>query len=665
MLKFLRKYNTLILVVGGSLLMVVFLLQPVLTRLGPSQGNQKVATIGPDAKKVSAADIAEAGRDLRILEQIVPIFVMGLDLNGRNKEDHYYLLLHEAERAGLVGGVDDGALWIPDIAQQYAVLEQQQRLSQQGIPQQYWPQFMNPQTISQRALQIEPELMEMRTQLAQRYGFPIEWIDQALANARGISRLRSSYQNALRYSAPDALESARELLDSALADLLVLPSKLYEARVGDPTEEQLRAQFEEYRSFSPGEGDFGFGYLRAPAVKLEFLILDPRAFGAAVEIDPVEVNKRWKQDRVRYPGEFADEKARIEAELRSLRAEGLMVEADQVIRREALARTRTLPKDDDGFAILPDDWAPPSMSDVAQAIVSSLSEREGVTVPLPEVQSLAGDWLTQSDIAAIEQLSRAQYRFGSVPVPVNILPLAVRGNRGPDAEGFPFEPQVGVPIVENPAQDAANRRFYITILAARPESPPDSIDSVREQVALDVQTKLAFEALLADAPRLEGIAAEQGLEAVAALFADQEPPPAVNETIVVTPLSASRLNPNGSLDRRANDRDILGPIVDAARERLDPTAPIGSSALKDSIVSSSSKATRSLVLARLTAYRPVTIETYRTLASRLVRSEEARELAEATEAGDPDPFSYDALVARFSYVRVKDKEDADEPASQG
>ncbi len=666
MLKFLRKYNVLILVVGGSLLMVVFLLQPVLTRLAPSPTSRKIGTIGADNKKVTQGDLQEASDDLRVLENIAPFIAATLQLQPNDEMEHYYLLLHEADRAGVVGGVDDGVSWIPQLAADQARLEQ---LSQ--YPQQYWSLIVSQpffaQAVSQRALQLEPQLMDRRQLLAQRFGIPIERVDQALANARGIYRYRASYASTLRFSGPDALELSHERFDAALADVLVVPASVFQAQVPAPTEDQLLAHYEAHKSDIPGTGEFGFGYLQPASVKLEWLVLDPASFSAAVSPDPIEVRKRWQQNREKYTREFAEERARIESEFRTERAEDLMVEAESIIRREVLAKTRQLETDSAGYLVLPEDWSSrlPRMADIARTIVTDLADAEGVTVPMPTVEIRESDWLNAQDIASIPTIGRAMYRVGATPVRAPAIPLFVHENN--TGEQIPMHAQVGAPLVDPPAIDQTQRRYYITVLDARAESPPDSIDDVRDQVAADLTTRLAYDALLERAPNLDELAREQGLPAVAQALPsppDGAAQPAVDTDVLLTRNGATPLGAAELADPRVGQAtDFLDTAIDAAAQRLDPLAPIGASPLADSIVWDDAKSPPLLILARLKAYRPVTVEDFRARARGLLQSEARQMLTEATPEDAPNPFSFDALSKRANFI-LESRRDDDEPADE-
>ena len=596
MLKFLRKYNLVIMVIGGSLLMVVFLLQPILTRLAPDPGKRKVATVG-DGAVITRADLGAASNDIAILNRFMPFLVSGMNLDPDNKDDHYLLLLHEAERSGLVGEPGDGLDWIPELAIEAARGVVAEPYIRQGYPPAIVNQFLNSpaqlQQISETAAQLQPRLLENRISIARGMGRGAteDRVDRALANARGITRLRARYRSALRLSDRVAIAEASKDMDSAVADIITLPADLFEDDIPEPTQEQLQAHFDEFAAEIPGSGEMGFGYRQPPSIKLAWLTLDPAAFAQAIQLDPVEVRKRYAQDRDRYPGEFSEEREAIESEMRQAMVESVMVEADGIVRREVLAATRRLEDDDQGYKVLPENWADtrPRLTQIATTVADELTESQGYRVPLPEVTVRNAEWLTSRDLSQLMPIGRAGIRVGAQPVRVYELPAIVRENE----TGFesPLKAQVGLPLVEFPGVDAAGRRFYFTVLDARPESPPDALDDVREQVLADVREKLAYERLLAERDNLVELAQSDGLGAIEALFStvEGEPEldedgnpieqqnfgPKVDDMVRLRRTTAQSLVRPRLLDSRLGQSSVLEPILDAARERLDPTAPLG------------------------------------------------------------------------------------------
>ncbi|MHC5003876.1 MAG: hypothetical protein ACYTJ0_12210, partial [Planctomycetota bacterium] len=96
MFKFLRKYNKWILAVGGTLLMIVFLIPQAFTSLSRGAGTLKatLATVGPDGgEEVTFAEFSQIQQEVTVMRD-VGLQVVQL---GRIQDPcHWYLLTREA-----------------------------------------------------------------------------------------------------------------------------------------------------------------------------------------------------------------------------------------------------------------------------------------------------------------------------------------------------------------------------------------------------------------------------------------------------------------------------------------------------------------------------------------------------------------------------------------
>ncbi|MCH8165123.1 MAG: hypothetical protein IH889_05900, partial [Planctomycetes bacterium] len=124
MFKFLRKYNKYILAVGGTLLMITFLIPVAFQSLLPVAGQQRAtwAQVGQD--KVTAADLAQIQQELQLLQVLPPLRGVGTI----DQPEHWYLLVREAESAGLIGGSSSVAGIGQRIAQNASLTGQSPRL---------------------------------------------------------------------------------------------------------------------------------------------------------------------------------------------------------------------------------------------------------------------------------------------------------------------------------------------------------------------------------------------------------------------------------------------------------------------------------------------------------------------------------------------------------
>lgn len=682
MLKFLRKYQLIIMIIGGSLLMVVFLLEPVITRLAPTAANRTIATIGPDNKKVSAQDREEANAQFNAVRSIAPLlvspFYIGLD--NENPGDHWFLLAREARQNGLVGESGEGRTWAPELAQILFQSELQIALSQ-GLQ-------IPPDYFTTRQQQIEQEIPLRVTRAAQQNYYLRTEDDayKALATARGIMRLIALHRTAPRRSVPESYAVLNDALDGVAVDALLLEPSLIASSLPTPIEEQLQAHFERFRDVSPAESDLGIGYVLPPRVHLEYLKLDAQTIADAVNVDRVEISKRFQRNPALY-GDSLDAPVapestitvadQIAREIRAEVTESVLVEADRAIRGLLLTATRTLDTNADGTLVLPDNWTAPDLQAIAQRLTSTVTLPDGTPLPLPEYTRLTSEWLTGQDIQSRPELSTASFRAGASSIPVAVIPQVIAESITTGEVNDLLPIQIGVPYTANAASDPLGSRFYITVLDARTESAAESIDEVgRSTITSDFRQVQAYETLVANAEAYIDLAIEAdnqqpaddseddaidtptGLEAIAEQFGVTTRPTPVRNVVVRA--SGQGFPPSIGA---ANTEDARTTLLDAARERLEPLQEPGTLAPEDAYVAVPLPAARSVAIFKLVARRPLTIELARRQGSQLLLARSNDELRNVEDFANKFPFSYPAMKRRHQYVLADEPEEtpADEP----
>jgi len=717
MLKFLRKYNKFILVVGGSLLMVAFLLQGTLTQCQSDPRNITYAKLGD--RTISLHEYNRAAAEVRALERIVPVATAFLD-QGR-KVDHWLLLTHEASRAGVVGDDADGANWIPEVAREMARASVLQQYSQ--FPPELLQRLLGMpqirQQIEQQAPQIEGAIVQRRAQVAAAEGLPVEAFDRALAKARGINRLVEAYRRAASVSDVRARQYADRQRDTAYVDAAFVPASAVIDRVEELSEDELRSHFERFKGTPPGGGDYGIGYLLPPRVRLEWMVLDRDALARDLELDPIEVRKHYTRRRDEFPGEFEAERGRVERALRERIVDDILVEAGNAVQARVQEATASL-ETDGRFKVLPEGWDErmPRMEEIAQHVVERVKETlvevpvrdadEGVNIPLPEVNVRDADWLTREDLQQLEGLSRAQYRSGTIRIPFPDAVLRVRelGGRLP----VPF--QVGVPLSSASFEDNQGNRYYVTVLDAREESPPDTFEEVADQVREDARTLAAYELLARRAEELRTLAVDEGLDAIVEHFRPQiatierepteipnrpehdeaagdgaqpedadttgEPAPA---DAVEEPEDGEHSEPESPVElweRVRVSRNGIEPsapplnreafregVLEASRQ-LDPLIPVAEQPLDLRTVAEPLSRSLGLAIAQIIGVRPTTSQQLWTGIENDVRAFAAGEFADAAEARGGEfqgPFAYDALRQRLDYQPVRRRGPVEPPAA--
>jgi len=662
MLKFLRKYQLLVLAVGGSLLMVVFLLEPILTRLAPNPDNKKVAEIERDGRGVTAGDRRMAALDIQDLGSMLPSLPAALGIDPDHPGDHWLLMTHEAEAAGLVGEDLDGASWVNEIvAQQVGAAMRQAQLR---------GQFVTPSQQEEFAANLRSRLEEARNVISARRRMPLVEVDRMLARARGVARLRDLYAGAARMSDRRLIDAAATQGAAALADAVLVPATLVASTVEDPSDEAMREHLERYGDVMPGDFDdneFGVGYRLPDRVQIEWLVLDPAVFESVAEVDRVELRKRWQ--RANPDGTdaaFAEARPALERQLRAEAGAEIMAEADQIVRGEILRLVRPL-EEEGPYRVVPSDWpaAGPDYERIAQLVVRQVQERLGVRVPAPRVERRTDRWLNREDIARLPGLGRAAFRIGAQRVAVAEIAGYVREIN----ESEVLRVQRGVPVLDPFATDEAGRHFYVTVLDARAESAPESLDVVIEAVRANMRVLAAYELLTGVAEPARLIAAEAGLEAAVGLVAaearvsESATLPQPLRDLIVFSGGVQTTMPGQSSPPALNSSGFTEAVLETARG-LDPLAPVDSGDPERTTLAVELPRSRSVAFAKVRALRPFTAESYRVGAERLVQTLVSREVGEAFPEDAASPFTLDAMSERLGYTFDYRSDDDDAPGAE-
>ena len=675
MLKFIRKFQLIILAVGGSLLMVVFLLEPVLTSFQRSQMNRTVARLA-DGGKVTLLDVDVARAEIDLARRVAGVVFLPREANGlglspddpegANRHVYHWIMLSRmAEEAGLVGGAEDGRqlINIQIAAERRELIQRAQMAIMQGAmtPQEATEQIQQYETL--RRSQLFRDVMQTASYTQ---GATEEDVWASLAKFMGAYRLLSLYQNAPAFSPAGAVAAMRELGDSVAVNAALIPGTLLATEVPDPSEAELAAFFEARAGASPDEDETGVGYVQPARVRLGWLVLSREDFNRGIEVDRVELQKMWRLDSEKpeadrlYPGDFASERARIEADYRRDRVDELMVEADRVIRSEALKATRGLSREG-GRLVLPEDWSRtrPRLDVIAEAVVTRLSA-QGASVPTPTVEVPENRWFSGDELAGVPGLGRAFYRVGSRTVLIRELPASV------DENGFveSINLQVGVPQVEPAAVDAEGNRYYLLVLGHREAGPARSIEEAgRERVLADYKSVRGFEMLRDRLDELESAAAgENGVRGAVDLAVEHADltrvvRPSVYRNVRVSTVQVLPSAQSPSVDPQLNSEAFRDAVLGAA-EGIDPLASPEEVADQARAVAVALPAARAVAVARIVAPRPMTQEDFQQsvqMALGLLKRQEVEAALDETGAGDP--FSFETLRERYGLVVEGDQDE--------
>lgn len=682
MLKALRKYNKWILVVGGTLLMLAFLVQPAINQLSGDPNSRPWAKL--DGRTLRARDSIRAQREIQALEMLTfGQFPRGVGVVDRDVR-HWVLLAHEAREGGFGGEAGDGAEFLPALLGGLQMEEQYRRF---GID---WRAFAEsvPGVMAEYNRLVEQAagfIPQMTAQVSREHGMTESEIHAALSRLRGIIRMQEAYLEAARVSDRRAALTGRRTRDAAWVEYAFIPASLGAATLPDPDEATLAAHVEKFKGTKPGEGEFGIGYLLPERVKLEWLTLDAEAIEGAIDPDPVAVNKRYLQDnRQTYKGDFAAERANVVRDMKAERVAEVMQEAHRAIQAEVLKVTRRL-EPDGRFKVLPPDWGAqrPKFEAIAAAVVEQVKKSLDLTIPLPTVTIRAADWVTRNEVSSLDGIGFSAMQSGTLRRPFAEVVFGVRELRppgSPDVEST-LAVQVGVPIVESPFQGPDGDRFYVTVLDARRESAPDSVDEIREDALSNSKKLRAYEGLSARVEEFRSLAAADGVAKVVDLVKPPEPKPEGSEPGAEAPkpdpsapapalrtrISVTREQVSGGApDLGDVDVQEVRDAILGAAAALDPLAPPEHIDPVAGTVAIAVPRKLGVVVARIVALRPLTREAYRQSDPTLETTTRGLELMKKDDRATPRdyPFSLTRLLERHTWVSDESGEDEQPPGDE-
>ncbi|MDF1808602.1 MAG: hypothetical protein P1U42_02810 [Phycisphaerales bacterium] len=666
MLKLIRKYQLIILAIGGSLLMVVFLLQPVLTRLSPSPLKAKVATL-EDGTKFTRGDVQNANVAISLLKRVNPRALGprsagGMGLNTESESTvalHWLLLVQQAENAGLVGESGDGAAWIGELATAEAYIQVFTE-KQRGLQ-------LSPLEEQERLASLKDQIIQIMsrnaTLSAGNAGGTMEDVYKILAQARGVYRLLGSVPKLASFSDLGAIKAAHESWDAIAVNAAVLDSTMVSSTIPDPTDEEIQTFFDIYKAQSPSDNDFQIGYTQPTRVQMGWLTLDKNTFMNAVPVDRVELNKLWRTSRDQFPGDFALERPKLEAQFREKNATDMMVEADRAIRAKVVSATNGFPSTN-GILTLPEDWESrrPKLEDIAQTVVDRIKEQFQVTIPLPSVTMVGDRWLNANAISSLPGIGGSAYRIGSRQLPAYGLPAFFELE---EANTTGLDVQIGLPLVDPAAEDQLGNRYFAIILAVREQGPADTVEDVtRDQVVSDYKSIEAYELLQSQIDELNSAIIASGtlepaIDMVIAMNTDTSAitRPGVLRNLLVGRESIGKGRLAAFVDPRLNVEEFRNAVFDAATG-IDPLTP--PTTLEESPTSTvvALPASKAIAVSHLVAPRPITIERFRTIARAVTNNAAQSELIDAGML-ENDPFSFESLSRRFGLTQIKEKDEDD------
>lgn len=517
MFKFFRTYNKIILVVGGIVLMIAFLIPQAVTMFAPNPSNESIGTM--HGEKVIRGQAQFAAQELSLLNSmpfgngmITDDEIAWLMIQADAKNMGLYASDREVDLALQAVGYDNELILelatnrrttvatIKSVVRRWLIAEQY-RQTVMGTAYRD-PAGGSPSLAVNRLESIFQSLQQM-----QQFGdlppqFRNQFIQYAIAEANGTRRL----------SAPMLAHFIQDNYANVTGRVALIRPDL--DAVGEPDEARLTEVFEQYKNNLPGTGEpFPFGYMIPDRVKLSYLQVPMRDVRDQVDVDYLDVLDAYKANPQRFADDDGNAPATPTAEAVATLTEELTDRQAEMLGAKIMATVQSLLAENqrgqtqvDGYLELGDDFTPLAWDQIVQAVEAE----HGVTL---QVMGDADEWMAVTDLEAVPGIGLS--RIG-------------------EGQGVPFAAYVGATkqLAEDPSQILRSLRtqvgvasktlrgfdgnLYVFRLAdAQTAHAPDSLDEVREQVVADAKQIAAYEQLVAEAESWKTMAAAEGLDAAA------------------------------------------------------------------------------------------------------------------------------------------------------
>lgn len=611
MFKFLRKYNKLILAVGGTLLLIVFLIPEAITSLSQRAAFQgaTVATVA-DNEAVSTTEWSQVQQEVQFMTNLgLPMPPLGVIKDP----GHWYLLVREAQHAGLTG-LNAASLFTPD------------------------------QIAAQAALG----------------GVNTSFVTRFYSRFYGVRSMIDLYSTAGVLSDRRMKVESERLLHEVLVQLVIIDAAA-DATDATPTEAELQAQLTRYQDDIPGEGEMGFGYRLPDRVKLDWITIDADSIRSSIENDSerfssITLRRHWRQEAGRNGIPEVETGAAIPEIVRQNLLDKLTAEklddmakwaSDQLQSRRRGFTQR------DGYVVLPDDWVQQQLklNELAEQIRDQYPGLE-----LPTYQSTGDRWYATDELADLTEIGDASTDKFGLPATLSSL-VSVAREFGGSTTIFIQQGVAGPPL-----RGSDNDIFIFRIIDTDPARPPASLEEVRDDVVNDLKRMAHFQALKDNLNQIESQAQLRGLLAVA-----------LENNTIVQPISQVSLCNilTGQLLRFPIPLPVIGSHEEATRTIIERALELPRTRKLDSqpeqirTFAFALEDRPTILVVRLENQIPLTQFQF----NRLISTQEIQGLLLADELEQyetiRDAFAFDALSLRhqFAFIRRTDDDDETEESS--
>lgn len=623
---FFRKYNKIILAVGGSLLMVIFLIPQAGSMFQGKPTERAYGWIGD--QKVTFGQVRGAEAEIQMLTALNPGFARALDniIQVTEKGEHaiiYALMVEEAKLYGIHASA----------AETRALIQE---------------------------LKIDPV---HQSEVLRKHNASTDHLNQALRHFQMVTRLYTMVFKPRPVSEQELRQVARDSQSQITVKLLSVPANDLVDAEPEPTPAELEELFSKFATPKVGEENpYGLNYTLPNRVKLEYIAVTMAGATEAVkaQVDENALFQRAHKYYQEHPTEFFPDpidptaedlskelqidKSALErkpfAEVRGEIEEKLIREDAEALRDKAInAIVYTLnksksdwPYGEGGYRQVPEQsqWV---------SLESLQAQVQADDKLLPVVQRFEDGWLSLREVNDLEGFGASYQQARPTDPKVRVAEYVSTSRELSSAEGV-SRLQVGE--ASNPTTDDAGNKYIFRLIAAEPAQAPTSLDEVRDRVVEDAKRINAYHKLKnAKAAEYLTKAKADGLARLGESLGDDK------------------------------EVDTIGPFTKYAQQYLpqpfiegvfDSAAPIIAAGDLDQIDQADRYAAipvdsmMTLFLVEYTGYQPFTADRLNSQMRSALTAQLSQQDALLARYTGNHPFAYEAIAERIGFITEREKE---------
>lgn len=556
MLKWFREYNKFILVIGGCLLMVAFLVQPVLSMFMPKPADQPLGTL--DGVEITLGDQQIAGREITLVRQTHQLIAMITP----EEPLQWILMKHEAASMGVSASGYEVTELLTNLGVTEPMLKDMAKVTGSTVYSikqalRDWLMIQNYKELILGTSHTSPvQKIRAMSQTQQMFQNLLQQVkDQPQMKQMYMQyyyqRLAQIQTGAARVSTPLVEHFISDQQSRVKVGLLQISSDRYLDKVSLETQKkdaavtvthaQLQKLFDDYKDNLPGTSKpYGFGYRFPERVKLEYIAIPDDRLMPLVKVNETDAVAFYDENPSYFtepvPADEKKDDAKDAADKKpATRLKPYIEVRDQIIEHlkqikaqelgnKIIKTAQTILLGDarklevkDGYRVVTDDYKATPLEEVAKDI----QKQFGI---LPDVKVMDKNWLNRDAVSALPGigsstvLGKARLGFADYVFSVKEIeretPSVHAGLR------------LQANVVSMPMSSYDGSRYIFRILDAQAERSPASLDQVRSEVVKDAKSLAAYQLLLKDAASWTRRLSTQSLQTIATAIGGKVDEPA-------------------------------------------------------------------------------------------------------------------------------------------